>query len=232
MISERERDYLQTTLRMNPMFESGELLTLRRTLLQKERLDHEESVVTGDRRNQRDALRTQVRMVQRDFWKLPLDQLEPMLNGMDTKNFPELGPVVHRLRTVATSRGDFPKLAQTPGMHMGLFNAFKVIVVLPPGDAVRVKSQFARSIQDKKHLKEIQKGVALIGTEFPHLMELEKDWFNTLSKMTRVNAAAQSNATGMEAVRNALGSIFELPWYTWWIAAMAIKAILITSLRP
>lgn len=232
MISERERDYLQTTLRMNPMFESGKILTLRRTLLQRERLDHEDAIANDDRRNQRDALRAHIRIIQRDFWKLPIDELDQLIGALETKNFPELGPIANRLRTVAKCRVDFPKLGQTPGMDMGLFNAFKSIVVLPPGDAVRVKSQFARSIPDKKHLKEIQKGVQVVQREFPHLMDLERDWFTTLANMTRVSATAQSNATGLESVKNAFSSIFELPWYTWWIAAMVIKAILLTSQRP
>lgn len=214
---------------MNPIFESGECLALRRSLLRKEQFNGVDTIDADNRDRQRDALRDQIQLIQREFWKLPLDRLEEMIQALDAANFPELRPIVNRLRTVAESRVEFPKLGQFQGMDMGLFNAFKAIVVLPPGDAVRARSQFVRSIQDKKRLKSVQNGVFLIQKEFPQLMELEKDWFTSLSKMT--SGSLQAGTAGLDSIKIAFASILELPWYTWWIAAMVIKAILVSSMR-
>lgn len=229
MISQQEREYLKATLRMNPIFESGECLALRRSLLRKDQLNGAYAIDADDRRKQRDSLRDQIQSIQQDFWKLPLDQLEEMIQAMDTANFPELRPIVNRLRKVVESRVEFPKLGQFQGMDMGLFNAFKAIVALPPGEAVRARSQFIRSIQDKKRLKSVQNGVLLIQKEFPKLMELEKDWFTSLSKLTSGSLPASS--AGLDSIKIAFASILELPWYTWWIAAMVIKWILVSTMR-
>ena len=222
-IGSKERSYLQNALRLNPIFESAECLALRRALLGVERVDKVDVTSREERNQQREALRRQIGMVQSEFWRLPLDQLQRSLSALDTRNCPEFAPVVNRLRTAAACRGEFPKLGQMAGMHAGLFNTFKSSVVLPPVDAARVKERFLRSIQDKKQLKEIRKASRLIQKTYPILYALERDWFGTIAKLKLYGSRIDYGQTGQGIVDNFFDTVSQMPWYSWWILFTMLK---------
>ena len=128
----------------------------------------------------RQAAKTQIASVQREFWKLPLADLKRQLESLDVRKLPELAPVVNRLRTAAACRGEFPRLMQESWMDTKLFEAFKTAVVLPPVDAGTVRERFLSRITEKNQLKKIQTAVKKIEADFPVLYALERDWFQTL----------------------------------------------------
>jgi hypothetical protein len=226
--SERARRYLDQAFAMNPVWESARLLDLRRQTLGLSRHDNSQvaALAYEDAQLQREIVRRQVIAAQKEFWQLPIDQLQRSLSAIDVQDVPDFAPVVNRLKTAASCRGEFPKLAQLKGMDMGLFNAFKSSVVKPPADAARVKERFLQSIEDRKQLKQVQKAAKLIQREYPILYALEKDWFATLSKAKR-RSSMSLEVDGAGVAEGVLGSVASIPWFGWWIILLTIKYLLI-----
>jgi hypothetical protein len=218
--------YLKSAMRLNPVWNSAELLELRRKQLDLRRLDTVQLPNLQEVGAKRDVVRKQIAQVQSEFWGLPLDQLQRALGAIDVKSVPEFAPVVTRLRTAAACRGEFPRLAQLPGMDLPLFNAFKSAVVLPPAEAGRVRDRFVRSIQDKKRLKEVQKAAKLVQSKYPILFALERDWFATISKLK-----GTSQIASREVDSGGGGFSFEMPWFGWWFLCIVIKVLLSGLIR-
>ena len=178
---EQARQYLRLAFQKNPMWESEQLLDLRRKTFRIAKAVAEPKVTMDPQAGKkRDAMRRAVDKIQHEFWTLPLEELQRKVSAIDIKEAPDVAGVVKRLRTAAMCRSEFPKLASAKGMHLPLFHAFKTAVVLPPSEAGYVREQFLRSIEDRKQLKTIKRSIGIIQKEYPVLYALEKDWFKTI----------------------------------------------------
>ncbi|MEM6692201.1 MAG: hypothetical protein AAF664_22420 [Planctomycetota bacterium] len=195
------RRYLKAVLEKNPIWQSDEILELRRKALRLKpavRLKKASDSQSKDYQ-QRDAMRRAVELIQREFWSMPLNELQRRLEAIDTRRAPDQAPVIKRLRTTASCRGEFPKMAKMPSMHLGLFRAFKTAVVLPPADAGYVREQFLRSINDRKEFKQIKRSIASLEKQYPMLYALERDWFQNIRSRKKPPKAESSGGWGSQA---------------------------------
>lgn len=175
------RDYVTRMLRMNPLFDPAGVLALRRaTLGLKAAVGDGPSAARLVTPGERAAVVASIDRPRRDFWKLPIDQLQASLGAVDVKRLPDLRPLLDRLRAVASCRGEFARLAAAPGVYLPLVHAFKTAVVLPPGEAGPCKDQYIRGLKDRGQLKATRRTVTIVGRDFALLYPLEKDWFETL----------------------------------------------------
>lgn len=190
--SERAGRYLTRVLQINPLENPQQVLDLRRRALGLTR-------VAGDRgqprqavdpqlEEKRQAMRGQVQRLQSDFWTMPLDRLRANLDALDARLAPELRPTIARLRTVATCRSEFPRLATVKNADLALVRAFKLAVVKPAAEAGPMRERFLNTIKDRKRLQHAQRMTRVIRDQYPILFQLEKDWFETILKMKRPRA--------------------------------------------
>jgi hypothetical protein len=192
------RRYFRRMLEMNPLYDPSGVLALRRKSLGLTAAVREEAFSAAATGQQRAAVLEELDRLRREFWTLPLDQLQKSLESINVKRLPDLRPLVNRLRMVAACRGEFPRLASSMTGCLPLVHAFKSAVVLPPAEAGMHKEQFIRSVKDKRQVKQVKQAAQKIKSEFPLLYDLEKDWFETLMKLKARYAteSAFSNAGG------------------------------------
>lgn len=214
------REYLKGAFAFNPMWQSKEVLDLRRKTFGLSRVDGDDATEdVAARREKSHAVRQHLRQLQNHFWTMPLDQLQRSLLNIDVQQMPELAPVVKRLRTAAACRGEFPKLASVRGMDMALFNAFRRIVVLPPAEAGYIREQFIQSLYNRARVKDVRRAIRVIKTDYSILYGLERDFFSTLENLKRPRAVGQASQGG---------GGFELPeigWFGWILIVIVIRVI-------
>ena len=213
--------YLRRMFQLNPMWQATEVIDLRSRALKIERLDRAHS--NGDRMDVqalRQAAKRQVADLQAEFWKMPLGDLKRQLEAIDVRQLPDLAPVVGRLRTVASCRGEFPRLAQEDWMDLKLLNAFRAAAVLPPTEAGYAREAFLARVHDKKDLRRIQYAARKIQSEYPVLFALEHDWFKTLSKHKLHRTSANDNGGGLSI------GVPELGWPMWLLIVFIIRMLL------
>jgi hypothetical protein len=216
------RRYLSRMLGLNPLYDPAGALALRRKALGLQAAVRDEPAGKGTATaDQRAAALAELDRLRREFWALPLDQLQKALESIDVKRLPDLRPLVTRLRTVAACRGEFPRLASSAGKCLPLFHAFKTAVVLPPGEAGPHKEQFIRGVRERKQLKAIRQMVQKIQTEHPVLFQLEKDWFETLLKL---KLRRRSEPISISIGESPLGSFGPLLVFA---AILLIRALLV-----
>jgi hypothetical protein len=220
------RQYFSRMLQMNPLSDPAGVLALRRTALGLPAAVREEqggSLMASA--EQRAAALAELDRLRREFWTLPLEQLQRALEAINVKRLPDLRPLVTRLRTVAACRGEFPRLAASAGNCLPLFHAFKTAVVLPPGEAGPHKDQFIRTVRDRQQIKAVRQLVERIRSDYPVLFQLEKDWFETLLKLKprQVKTESMTFSTG-ESEWGSFGPVAVF-------AAIILLRILLSALR-
>jgi hypothetical protein len=190
------RHYFGQILQLNPLYDPAGVLALRRKTLGLPAAVREEAFQGAATSQQRATVMAALDRIRREFWTLSLSQLQTTLEAINVERLPELRPLVARLRTVAACRGEFPRLASSVTGALPLFHAFKSAVVLPPAEAARHKEEFIRKVRDRQQVKLVRRTVRSIEREHPMLYELEKDWFETLSKL-KVRRSKASKAEGV-----------------------------------
>lgn len=223
----RQVQYLQRMFAMHPMWQATQMLELRRKALgiktvAKSANSAEDTAKLAELRARTKA---KIKSIQKEFWKMPLDQLKRNLEKLPVQRVPEFQPVVTRLRTAAACRAQFPALTQSKSMDMDLFRAFKSAVVLPPAEAGYQREKFLQKIRDKKHLKQVQKAVKHIRSDHDVLYELEKDWFETILTLKKPGAARRVDRDSYQST----SSSFELPemgWGTWIAIAFILRLVI------
>ena len=195
--------YLKRAFALNPVWQASDVMELRSRALKRKRLNKAKDVARDKNSQSREAARNQITRMQKQFWKLPMDDLRRQLEAMSAQSLPEFTPVINRLKTTAMARGEFPRLAQETWMDNDLFNAFKAAVVLPPTEASMHRERFTSRIRNKQHLKAVKTSVKQLQLKYPILYTLERDWFQTLMKQR------------MQSSRGGEGGGFSLPEMEW-----------------
>ncbi len=220
--------YLRRALVLNPVWESGTICDLRSRALKRPRLDRTEQTSTNEVEvaAARSTATRVIDNVQKQFWKLPIDDLNSQLSSIRVDVLPELEPVINRLRNMAKQRPEFPRVSQEPWMTPELFQALKKSAVLPPTEAGYVRERFLRKIENKKELRKIQRAASEIESAYPGLYDLQRDWFGTLRKQKSV-------AKSVDPEYGSGGIEFSVPDFTWpaWLVVFIIIRFILAFMR-
>lgn len=222
----RATRYLKLVFSKNPMWESSQILEMRRKAFRLERavaMPKPQSVAQSQM--MREAMKRAVDTIQHQFWTMPQEELKRRVHAIDTQKAPHLTGAIKRLRTAASCRAEFPKLATASGMHLELFQAFKTAVVLPPQEAGYVREQFFRSIENRKELKNIKHAIGIIRKDYPVLYALERDWFKSIldtKKPLREVRASQPMFEDFDF--SFIGILFS--WPSWIIISIVIRILI------
>ncbi|GAB5403229.1 MAG: hypothetical protein Aurels2KO_14600 [Aureliella sp.] len=220
--------YIERALSLNPVWESAAICDLRSRALKRPRLDRiqQDSASKAAAAAARSAANQTIENVQKQFWKLPVDELNDQLSSVRIDLLPELEPVVSRLQSMARHRSAFPPLSQESWMPTELFQALKKSAVLPPTEAGFVRERFLRKIENKNQLRQIQQAAVKLESAYPALYELQRDWFETLRKQKRITKKVdlESGSGGFE---------FSLPEFGWpaWLVVFIILRVIMALIR-
>lgn len=220
---QRRRRYLSAVFALNPLWQSSQILHVRRSAFGLKPAEGAVAPVREDTRQKSAAVRKRIKQLQQEFWTMGLEDLKRQLGEIAALGIPEFTPVVKRLLTVASCRGAFPQLAQEKSMDMPLFRAFKTAVVLPPTEAGYAKEQFLYSLRDAKRVKMVKRSVATLRDQRPLLYALERDWFETLLKLKKPRPRPVAAAAAVES------SSFELAgvgWPVFFIGLFVLRVVL------
>lgn len=175
--------YLADVLQRNPLYEAEQIIDSRAAFLGLDKRRDAPQPQRHDQQALREGLQTEIDAVRSKFWTLALDELFQRIDALDADRFPELQPVVRRLRTIAGLRAAFPRLASHERAYLPLVHALKRCAALPPFDAGKIKEQFLRGLSRSGDLKAARETVGMIRREFPELYELEADWLKTIEQL-------------------------------------------------
>lgn len=218
--------YLAQVLRLNPVFQSDEILKLRNQFLGV--VSKEQQALTD--RYQKQQLRQKatdrLKRVRAQMWTQSPEKLASMIQSIDVRQLPDMRGAVERLKTVVKHHADFQALSQHPLQHINLTNTLKRAVMLPPKEAGSLKESYLRKIVEQSDLKDIQEMVAMMETQYPALHALESDWLGEISRLSRRKKRALTSDESPEAYQPGV------PGWVLWLVFVIVIRVLAVLFRP
>ena len=222
---DKDREYLTQVLAMNPVYQSDEILKLRNQFLGV--ISKEQQAFTD--RVQKQELRQKatdgLKRVRAQMWKQSPENLSVMIQAIDVSQLPDMRGAVERLKTVVRHHADFQALSQHPLQHINMTNTLKRAVMLPPKEAGSLKESYLRKIVEQPDLKQIQKMVAMMETQFPAVYALESDWLGEISRLSRRKKRIISSGDSAESYQTGI------PGWIIWIGFVILIRIILVAVR-
>jgi hypothetical protein len=237
---ERAVQYLEQTLRLNPLNDGAMIIRRRSRLLGLEAAPVKAAAAAGgsapnaaaaagagsarkgpvlDTAAARQKQLARIEDIRGRFWTTPLPMLKASLEKMSGDDFPDIQSVVKRLSVVAAHRDQIPRLTTDKAFDGDFLKVFKEVLVAAPRDCAIVKERTLAAFGDAKLRKRGTKMIGLIERELPYLYELESQWMKSLTRQsTRKKAKSDDRFVLMQES----GS----PSIPWWIIALVIVTLL------
>jgi hypothetical protein len=236
---ERAVQYLEQTLRLNPLNDGAMIIRRRSRLLGLEAAPKVAVAAGGSSPNAaaaagagsartgpvldtaaaRQKQLARIEDIRGRFWTTPLPMLKASLEKMSGDDFPDIQSVVKRLSVVAAHRDQIPRLTTDKGFDGDFFKVFKEVLVAAPRDCAIVKERTLAAFGDAKLRKRGTKMIGLIERELPYLYELESQWMKSLTRQT---TRKKANSDDRFVLTQESGS----PSIPWWIIALVIVTLL------
>jgi hypothetical protein len=214
-------EYVSSVLQLNPVEQAAAILRRRNCFLG---MVPAEPAQPDESRAQmwRDNLQNQINAVRQDFWTAPLEQLQQTLASLDAHKFPDLEVTVRRLRQLASVRDEFPRLAAHKHANQLLFDAFTHVVVLSPREAGIAKERTLQALIAEHQISRAKKMVKMLKSKFPHLYQLEPNWFHQVSRLRK-------KAGGIQVSNKVEG--LTIPGWAIWVMFLIIVKVLAVLAR-
>jgi hypothetical protein len=224
---ERAVQYIEQTLRLNPLNDGATIIRRRSRMLGLEAAPPKSGVVPSavavrDLTAERQNLLAKVEEIRGRFWTTPLPTLKASLAALSAGDFPDIQSVVKRLSVVASHRDQIPRLTSDKAFDGDFFKVFKEVLVAAPRDSAIVKERTLAAFGDRKLRKRGTRMIGLIEREMPYLYELESQWMTSLVKQR--NRKVPSSSEDEQIVT--LGSESVFPWSAFISIAIGIAYVL------
>ncbi|WP_233214783.1 hypothetical protein [Rhodopirellula bahusiensis] len=200
------KTYLRSMLEINPVWQSGSALQLRRQTLKLSNHDRRQSGTDSDsvddmmsKHQNRAKARESVAHLQKQFFHLSDEELTMGLANLNADDVPELAPTIRRLKTAADERNSFVTMLADKKYDRELVIALGKSVVLPPSDAGYVREKFIQNLTTKNSRKRARETSLKIQKAYPNLFQLERDWLTTLQD--RKASGPMSSGTSLLSFR-------------------------------
>lgn len=206
-------------LQMNPIHQGQEIILARSAALgfDKNAAAAIPTPVAKTRAERRKAL-DDLESLRRQFWNMPLDELQQRLGTFDCQGFVDLEAAVNRLRVVTEHRGELPALSQKPGFDGEFFSALKEILIRSSRDTAVLREQVLSTFRNRSRRKSGQRMVKLVKAEAPAIYALEADWFDTLSRQktaSRLRLFSNSARVPRQAGAVVSSGYRKYAWFIW-----------------
>jgi hypothetical protein len=240
---ERAVQYLEQTLRLNPLNDGAMIIRRRSRLLGLEAAPKAAAAAGGSPPNAaaaagagsartgpvldtaaaRQKQLARIEDIRGRFWTTPLPMLKASLEKMSGDDFPDIQSVVKRLSVVAAHRDQIPRLTTDKAFDGDFFKVFKEVLVAAPRDCAIVKERTLAAFGDAKLRKRGTKMIGLIERELPYLYELESQWMKSLVSQRNRKLKPASDEQYMVAP---VSEGFSIPWWSIFIVIAILKAVL------
>ena len=214
--------YLTRVLKLNPVFQAGEIVELRNKYLGLKSLTSTNQS-DGDNEEFEERRAAAARIIERvreHFWQLPLDRLRGKLAGLKLNAFPDLKHAATRLTVLAANRDTLPSLVQHKDFDSSLFTALKTVLISSPREAVSVKEKFQKRLPDKQPRNQAVRMVRLLKSNVPEVYELEQDWLDSIIRYRPPKAA---KSKGAKSAGGQNWTDFEFSFEGWgWVAWVVV----------
>lgn len=174
-------------LEINPVWQSGSALQLRRSTLGMPNHDRRQTGGQSDsvddmvaKYQNRAKTRETVSHLQKQFFHLSDEELSSSLASLNADEVPELAPTIRRLQTAANERNSFVEMLADKKFDRELVIALGKSVVLPRSDAGYVREKFIQNLTTKSSRKRARQTCLQMEKAYPNLFALERDWLTTL----------------------------------------------------
>jgi hypothetical protein len=240
---ERAVQYLEQTLRLNPLNDGAMIIRRRSRLLGLEAPAAKSAVGNAggaggargapmagsaiaapvmDVAAARQKQLARIEDIRGRFWTTPLPMLKTSLEKMSSNEFPDIQSVVKRLSVVASHRDQIPRLTSDKAFDGDFFKVFKEVLVASPRDSAIAKERTLAAFGDAKLRKRGTKMIGLIERELPYLYELESQWMKSLvNQRNRKKVSADDQYVVAPSSEG-----FSIPWWAIFVAIAILKAVL------
>ena len=222
----QKRKYLARVLRMNPVYQSGQIIKARNQLLGLTNPDQQELADHAKLEKLRERANGQIEEIRASMWKFSPSRLSEMLRSIDVRQLPELKTAVLRLNQVIKNHEPLQTLAQHPRQHINLTNTFKRVVMSSPKEAGAIKEAYLRQIIESPDLRDIKVMASMLQTEYPNLYAMESDWLNEIQ---RLKARRKPSLNSGDDVGESYGS--GVPGWLIWIGFIIIFRVIAAIVR-
>lgn len=183
MTDDRDREYLQEVLALDPRSEAGTVLQKRREFLQPS-----DVVLARLSDGEHDAGDLRMRMLfrlanlRRKFWQLDGDDLERELSSLQNVAHAETVTAATRLQRVAAQRDDIRRLLADPAAHPALIQSLLEILIAPAVEANRLREYEHRCMRPEQNpqyesaRRAVQGTAQVIRANYPEVYKLEEAW--------------------------------------------------------
>jgi hypothetical protein len=241
---ERAVQYLEQTLRLNPLNDSATIVRRRSRLLGLEATPAKSAVAqgaaatgavakrgavdgnvvepVGDVAAVRQKQLARIEVIRSRFWTTPLPMLKTSLEKLSADDFPDIQSAVRRLSVVASHRDQIPRLVSNKAFDGDFFKVFKEVLVASPRDSAIVKERTLAAFGDAKLRKRGTKMIGLIERELPYLYELESQWMTSLVNQRNRKKVSADN----QYVVAPSSEGFSIPWWAIFVVIAILKAVL------
>lgn len=216
-------------LRLNPMWQAGEVLESRAGLLGLVDRRAEEQARATRQAEKKNALREQLLKVRAAIWTAPLPQLQKKLDSLPVGSDPDLKPVADRLRVLVATRARLPQLTQDPDFNGDFFECFKQILTGSPRASAAVRERVLTSFDDRRLAQRGRRMIELLRRETPEVCALEDAWLTRLQKKRSYFLSLRSKVQPAERTEARSGGCLSTTWYWWILIYIAIKALVALS---
>lgn len=220
----QQKAYLQRALKMNPVTEAEQFVSLRNRFhrLEDKRSDSQSDQIDGY--EQREAIAASIAQMRVSFWQTDLEEMKRSLQALSLDHYPDLKNAAERLLILAENRHKFAQLAANKNFNRGLLNSLKEILPLSQKDAAAPKDALLQKVTDPTRSKQVRRSLKVLEQQAPEIYQLEIEWFDTLRKVKPFKGAEQVASSGSSSDGESSGWVI-------WIAIIIIANIVRALLR-
>jgi hypothetical protein len=200
--NDRTLKYLKRALTLDPYSRGADIVRLRGKY---HRIAAPDDVRVQDDaaefHNQRMAAHRRVAALRGKFWEVPLALLNSTLAGIDTQRFPDLKPLVERLRLVAELRDDLKSQGRNDPANPGVWELLRTVLVAEGAEAAEARKTLEGRVGWSSYQKAITRAVEHLRAHFPRVYDLDREWLDRLRAGRRSVAANVLGAASRELTR-------------------------------
>ena len=180
--------YLREMFQMNPVWQSRQIVSFRRETLGLKSIAPDQPASHEDHariERGRERAKKLLKHLQDNFFQMELERLQEELQSINTDLFPELSPIVERLRVATRHRDELISLHEDASLDKELLRAFGGAIILPPAEAGFVREQYLQSLKSGSQIRKARRTANYFKQRLPDLFGLERDWLTTVSDFSR-----------------------------------------------
>ncbi len=181
-LSNKQKEYFLEVLRLNPVYQTDEILLARNTILEADSYDvrSKRQLASREYADRKAEARKQIGDLREVIWTSNLDEVEAMLKSLDISEFPEYQKDAKTFQIIIETREKLPHLSTDKKYSADFFECVKQSLVASPTERAEIEERVRASFTNKQLKRDAKRMVTLIETHLPELYNIRKDWFDNM----------------------------------------------------